>query len=331
MGSKTRPGCTRMTILAPTDIDHSSASLRFPVAREALHAPLSAIRKFRKFFSTHVASGLWAIFKIPSARDRNATLWLYLKFILRLMIFPLIQSRKISQEKVLGATMSLADYSTFLGLISEIFFQRIYSFDAGSPSPLILDAGSNIGMSILFFKRLYPRCRVIGFEPDPQTFELLKTNVQGNRWEGVEMHNVALYISEGEINFYTDPDRIGSGKMSTVRERFPESAKRAVRCQKVQTVRLSTFVQEEIDLLKMDVEGAEIAVISELAESGRLRLIKQMFIEYHHHLKTNEDKLSQMLRPLEDNGFGYQISSSSDLPWARKSVQPMLIYAYRNS
>jgi len=320
-----------MTITAPAKLHQSPDSLRFPVAREVIHFPLSTFRKFLKFFSTHVASGLWAILKIPPARERNKTLWLYLKFISRLMVFPFIRARRISEEKVLGATMKVADYGTFLGLTSEIFFHRIYSFETTSPSPMILDAGSNIGMSILFFKHLYPRCRVIGFEPDPQTFELLQANAQRNRWQGVDLHNKALHSSEGDINFYSDPDRIASGKMSTVRERFPESANRAVRCQKVQTVRLSTFIQEEIDLLKMDVEGAEIAVISELAASGRLRLIKEMFIEYHHHLKSDEDNLSRMLRPLEDNGFGYQISSSCDLPWARKSIQPMLIYAYRNS
>jgi len=103
-----------------------------------------------------------------------------------------------------------------------------------------------------------------------------------------------------------------------------------VRSQKIEAVRLSTFIKEEIDLLKMDVEGAEVAVISELAESGRLRLIKQMFIEFHHHLKVDENNLSRVLRPLEEHGFGYQISSSSELPWTPKTVQPMLIYAYRN-
>lgn len=320
-----------MIIAAPAKIHESPGPLRFPAARETFHSPVSSFQRFLKFLSTHAASGLWAIFKISPARERIATLSLYLKFISRLMVFPLIQGRKISNEKVLGATMRVADYGTFLGLLSEIFFQRIYSFESSSPSPLILDAGSNIGMSILFFKRLYPRCRVIGFEPDPPTFALLEANAKQNRWEGVELHNKALFSSEGEIDFYTDQNRIGSGKMSTVRERFSDSANRTVRCQKVETVRLSAFILEEIDLLKMDVEGAEIAVISELAESGRLRLIKQMFIEYHHHLKLDEDNLSRMLRPLEMNGFGYQISSPSDLPWAPKSVQPMLIYAYRKS
>jgi len=319
-----------MTIATPSRLGQGPGSLRFPVLREAVHSPFSTVRKGFKFFWTHVASGLWAIFKIPSAQERNETLWLYLKFASRLMVFPFIRARKISEENVLGATMKVADYSTFLGLTSEIFFQRIYSFKTSSPSPLILDAGSNIGMSVLFFKHLYPRCKVIGFEPDPQTFELLQANAQRNRWEEVELHNKALHGSEGLIDFYTDPDRIGSGKMSTVRERFPDSANRDVRSQKIEAVRLSTFIKEEIDLLKMDVEGAEVAVISELAESGRLRLIKQMFIEFHHHLKVDENNLSRVLRPLEEHGFGYQISSSSQLPWTPKTVQPMLIYAYRN-
>lgn len=319
-----------MTVTAPAKTEQSSHSLRFPVAREAVHSPAYTLRKCLKFFSTHVAAGLWAIFKIRSAKERNEALWLYLKFVSRLIVFPWMRARKISEEKVLGATIKVADYSTFLGLLSEIFFQRIYFFEASTPSPLIVDAGSNIGMSILFFKRLYPRCRVIGFEPDPQTFQLLRVNVERNGLQGIELHNKALHASEGEINFYTDADRIGSGKMSTVRERFPDSANRVVQCQKVDAMRLSTYIQEEIDLLKMDVEGAEIAVISELAQTGRLRFIKEMYIEYHHHLNVDEDKLSQMLRPLEDNGFGYQISSSSELPWIRKSVQPMLIYAYRN-
>jgi FkbM family methyltransferase len=316
---------------APSKLEPSSDCLRFPVAIEALRSPGTSFRKFLKFFSTHVVSGLWSIFKIPSAGGRNATLWLYLKFISRLVVFPLIRARKISEEKVLGATMKVADYSTFLGLVSEIFFHRIYSFETKSASPMILDAGSNIGMSILFFKSLYPQCRVIGFEPDPQTFELLQLNVQRNRWEKVELHNKALYSSEGEINFFTDPNRIGSGKMSTVRERFPESAGRAVHCRRVETVRLSTLIQEKIDLLKMDVEGAEVSVIEELAAAGKLKFVNEMFIEYHHHLKVDEDCLSRILRPLEENGFGYQISSPSSNPWVRKSLQPMLIYAYRSS
>jgi FkbM family methyltransferase len=311
-------------------LENVSTSLRYPLAAEMFRSPAASFRKFRNFHKSHISSGLWEISTIPSVEGRNATFYLFLRFIAKLILFPLVPERRISDENILGSTMRVLDYRTFLGLISEIFFHRIYYFASSSASPLILDAGSNIGMSILFFKWLYPKSRVIGFEPDPQTFEVLQFNVRRNRFDNVELHNKALHSTPGEIDFYMDPDRAGSGKMSTVKERFTGPSARPVRSLKVEAVRLSPFIQEEVDLLKMDIEGAEVSVIQELADAGKLRLIKEMFVEYHHHLKSDEDHLSRMLRPLEENGFGYQISAPAAPQWARKSVQPILIYAYRH-
>jgi Methyltransferase FkbM domain len=86
-----------------------------------------------------------------------------------------------------------------------------------------------------------------------------------------------------------------------------------------------------VELLKMDIEGAETEVIEELAESGKLKFIKQMILEYHHHLNPEEDHLCRVLCALERSGFGYQISSMSAAPFVPKLVQPMLIYAYQRS
>ena len=58
----------------------------------------------------------------------------------------------------------------------EIFRKGAYLFHTDKKQPLILDCGSNIGMSILFFKMLYPGARIIGFEPDPDTFEILRAD-----------------------------------------------------------------------------------------------------------------------------------------------------------
>ncbi|MFY9528536.1 MAG: FkbM family methyltransferase [Candidatus Acidiferrales bacterium] len=305
--------------------------LRFPIGTEVLRSPAASLRKFSGFLGTHVASGLQAIYKIPPAQDRGAVCCLYLKLIFKLILSPLIPAKRVSEEKVLGSAMQILHYGTFLSLVSEIFIQRIYYFETSSRSPLIVDAGSNIGMSILFFTRLYPQCRVIGFEPDPQTFNVLRSNIQRNHLEQVQLHNKALCAANGEVEFYTDLDRPGSGRMSAVRERFPESAGRVVGRQKVEAARLSGFILEEVDLLKLDIEGAEGAVMQELAEAGKLKFIKQIIVEYHHHLNPCQDYLSRILRPLEENGFGYQISGSARMPIVHGSVQPILIYAYRKS
>ena len=42
----------------------------------------------------------------------------------------------------------------------------------------VIDCGANIGMSITYFKRLYPKSKIIGFEPDPKIFETLKKNIR---------------------------------------------------------------------------------------------------------------------------------------------------------
>src|ERR1700693_4874079 len=63
-------------------------------------------------------------------------------------------------------------YSGFVCLFEEIFIRQDYIFVSRRPDPLIIDCGSNIGMSILYFKRRYPKARIIGFEPDPATFDM---------------------------------------------------------------------------------------------------------------------------------------------------------------
>lgn len=279
-------------------------------------------------FVTQIPSGLFAISRILPAQERGKILRTYLKIITKLYASSLSSHGKYSEEDVLGARMRVLDYRAFVDVFSEIFVRRDYFFNSQSQTPLILDCGSNIGMSILFFKRLYPQSRILAFEPDQETFAALQANVKTNQLEHVDLHNSAIYPSDGVINFYSDPSHPGSLAMSTERERFPG---RAVTCQEVEAVRLSSYIQGEVDLLKMDIEGAEGAVMSELAQAGKLRCIKEMFVEYHHHMNPVEDHLSGMLRLFEEHGFGYQIHSPVNRPFVRHAFQDIQIYAYRRS
>jgi FkbM family methyltransferase len=250
----------------------------------------------------------------------------YLRFIAKLYTSSISSTGDYSEENVLGARMRVLDYRAFVDVFSEIFVRQDYFFQCESPAPLILDCGSNIGMSVLFFKRLYPQCRIVAFEPDRQTFEALQSNVQDNHLANVDLHNQAIYPTDGQIEFYSDPSHPGSLAMSTARERFPG---REVAAQTVEAVRLSPFIQGEVDLLKMDIEGAEGEVMAELAESGKMRLIGQIFIEYHHHLNPEQDNLSKLFRIFEDNGFGYQLHSPFRRPFVGREFQDIQIYAYK--
>jgi FkbM family methyltransferase len=279
-------------------------------------------------FLTQIPSGLWAISRIPRAQGRGKIFRLYLKLIAKLYASSLSSHGDYSEENVLGSRMRVLDYRAFVDVFSEIFVRRDYFFEAGSPAPFILDCGSNIGMSVLFFKQLYPASRIIAFEPDRETFDVLQSNVQKNQLENVELHNQAIYPTDGCIEFFSDPSHPGSLAMSTARERFPG---RVANSHKVEAVRLSPFIEGEVDLLKMDIEGAELSVVIELAASGKLKWIQQMFIEYHHHMKPAEDHLSQLFCIFEENGFGYQIHCPFRRPFAGRVFQDIQIYAYRRA
>ncbi len=208
-------------------------------------------------------------------------------------------------------------------LFDELFLNHDYYFLPDNDTPLIIDCGSNIGMSIIYFKFLYPNSRVIGFEPGQETFQVLQSNISDNHLTSVEVINAAVTNYEGEIDFFYDDSNVGSLRMSTKRERMPKLSR------KIRAVRLSNYINSEVDFLKLDVEGAELDVIGDLINSGKLSYIKQMIIEYHHHLIPGTDEFSRLLSHLENAGFGYQIGGYMSRPLMRDISQDILVYAYR--
>jgi FkbM family methyltransferase len=157
----------------------------------------------------------------------------------------------------------------------------------------------------------------LAFEPAPETFRMLKRNVERNDLKGVVLYNKALSDKEGELMFY--------GDLSEGSSLFREG-KGAI----VDVVRLSPFIKREIDLLKMDIEGAEEKVLNELAVSGKLSMIQKINVEYHHHLfREEKDELSGFVKILEDFGFGYQIFDVTGVPYRKGSRNIMKIFAYR--
>jgi FkbM family methyltransferase len=207
-------------------------------------------------------------------------------------------------------------------LFREIFEAGTYLFHTDRPRPLILDCGSNIGMSILFFKRLYPNSRIVGFEADPMTFERLKWNVEQNQLRDVTLNHCAVIDKDGSIEFYRDKLVTGRLNMS-IEQRRNEGEKIVVPAR-----RLSSFVTEEVELLKLDVEGAETNVLKDLADTGKLGMIRQIHMEYHHHINSKEDKLAAMLLMLEAEGFGYQVAANGSLS-SPGSFQDISLYCYR--
>jgi FkbM family methyltransferase len=234
----------------------------------------------------------------------------------------LVRSNKsVVSEHILNYSFYGYNYSTIEFLFNEIFISNIYHFNSNNQQPLIIDCGANIGMSMLYFKRLFPKSKIIAFEANPHAFKLLEKNLNLNNLENVHLYNVALFNEATEISFYLGED-VGSLLGSINANRGGEFEL------KVKAQRLSYFLNniEKVDLVKMDVEGAELYIVSDLFESKTINKVNQYIIEYHHNINDDKSILSSFLQKFELNGFNYNIKANFE---SINTFQDILIHFYK--
>jgi FkbM family methyltransferase len=190
---------------------------------------------------------------------------------------------------LLGCTLSFVDAASFLSQYEEIWLRQIYKIRDQAPS-LILDCGANIGLATLFFSRTYPETRIVSFEPDPIVFEVLSVNCHEWGATNVELKNVAVWTAdENSVSF--EVEGADSGMLTSV------ASKDSV---EVTTVRLRSYLRDSVDLLKIDIEGAETKVLHDSADS--LHNVKNIFVEYHS-FSDRPQELDKILALLKDAGF----------------------------
>lgn len=225
--------------------------------------------------------------------------------------------------KMLGYKISYFDRPNLTCLYREIFARQSYYFQSIQESPIILDCGANLGIATLYFKWLYPKAKIHAFEPDPTAFAMLQRNVAQNHLTDVVLDNCALWHEDGTVQFFVDRNNPGSLHLSTDASRYQGEAIQ------VPSRKLSGFIQAEIDLLKLDVEGAEYHVLCDLVSNGKIHWIRQMVIEYHHRLGNQPSCLAGFLHLLEQAGFDYQLHATLRSVTSRDTYQDILIGAYR--
>lgn len=225
---------------------------------------------------------------------------------------------------IFGWRFHFLDFDAFRFLFKEVFLNEDYFFDSETPNPHILDCGSNVGDTILYFKRIYPACTILGFEPHPPTLEVLQRNLLENRVPGVTVKEVALAGGKARMSLYAGPSDGGNLQVSLDPMFKKDGAPSAV-----QTGVLSEHIHGNVDFLKIDTEGSELGILSELRDSGKIRHVSRMAIEYHHHV-GDHDGLSALLLVLEESGFGYHVKAGCDVgKYMVPHQQNVMVYAYR--
>ena len=199
-----------------------------------------------------------------------------------------------------GLTFHHRNEAEFELLAREIFEGGEYAFACDWSDPDILDCGSHIGLSVAWFKRRFPRARIVAFEPDPRTFELLRANVAANDFEGVELHNVAVSTRRGTARFYGEFD-VAAPMASAHSLEEAWGTQRSDRWIEVETVPLADYITGPVDYLKLDIEGAETAVLPSIA--SRLHLVRAIGLEFHGTGPRAAEDEARVLGVLERSGF----------------------------
>lgn len=183
------------------------------------------------------------------------------------------------------------DCNSFLHQYKNIFVDHDYYFTSNLPPTVIYDCGANIGLSCLYFKKLYPEAKIKAFEADPKLSEILDHNLLKNDIKGVEIINKAVWTNNDGVAFGTE----GSDEGSIYRLNNKIT---------VPSIRLKDCLLKEnyIDMLKMDIEGAELPVIKDCRDA--LSHINHIFIEYHSFTVIPQ-QLHEILQILTENNFRY--------------------------
>lgn len=233
-----------------------------------------------------------------------------------------------SSSLLLGRTINITDSFWYQHSLKEIFADETYRFDCDSEEPYILDCGANIGLSIIYFKQLYPKAHIVAFEPDPVIFGALEANITTFSLSDVVLHRKAVWTHTAEVPF--DSNGALGGHIAET-----STPAQDVNCQySVTSTSLLPFLQRTVDFLKMDIEGAEVAVLKEC--SSALSRVRHLFVEYHS-TPNEPQRLDELLHVLRNAEFRVSIKEAWDNikhPYCHRTFAPtydlqLNIFAYR--
>ncbi len=203
---------------------------------------------------------------------------------------------------------------------------------AGIINPMIFDVGANVGQSIAHFRETWPTSRIHSFEPNPSTYQRLQST--WGRCDGVTIQQLALSDHAGAVSFHaTRVPEVASLLPPTKRlQQISTEHKYDFELVTVQADMLDSYCQDHdvrvIDILKIDVQGAELGVLKgahSLLKQGAIRFIylETTFAECYDGQTDFADLLSFM----KSAGDGYTLwdivpflYTGRDRLWAANSI-----------
>lgn len=186
--------------------------------------------------------------------------------------------------------------------IREVWLDQSYRFpEELGQVDTIVDLGANIGLTSVYLATTHGARRLVAIEPVPSNADLVRQNLALNNIPGVVIE-AAVAAADGVVYFHDAPD----SNVGRVAE-----AGREVRALGMRTI-LAELGASTIDILKVDIEGAEAQLFS--GDRAWLQQVRALMIEFHAGLVDYPGLVSL----LEAEGFRH-IPVGSVYPFSASS------------
>jgi len=207
------------------------------------------------------------------------------------------------QDLVFNRRWRFTDSRSLRAMLEEVVVREEYFVPQPLPPvPVFIDCGANIGLATYFMRRRHPTARIIAYEPNPEMFSRLEANVARNAYADITLHQAAVGGSARRDRFLARADAPMAGCLVG-----PDQGAGTP----VDVVPLSAILQgePEVDLLKVDIEGAEAEAIPEA--DALLRRCRFIFVECHMNgREAGGGTLLPVLNTLARQGFAFHVGRS---------------------
>jgi len=183
-------------------------------------------------------------------------------------------------------------YNVFL--VKEIFVDQIYSVKKNIEINSILDLGSNIGLSVIHFKTRFPLATIHAYEPDKNSFRLLKKNTTQNNLKQIYINEAAVSTESGFL--YASE----SLEKASVNSRFVKDGNDEAN--RVVSKNINEVLNGNFDVVKMDIEGGEWALFRKIVDENLITKANHWFVEFHNK-EENKKQFEDIINCFCENGY----------------------------
>jgi FkbM family methyltransferase len=226
---------------------------------------------------------------------------------IRLGIAKLGKQPQLVQVNVRGirSPVYLRVPSSDIQAFAQIFTRNEYRIDVNREPEFIVDAGANIGLASISFANQFPNARILAIEPEEENFTILVKNVEP--YPNIQPLLGALWGERTEI----DVIDTGAGNWGFMVEapsdgRPPSgSIRRKIQGTTIDMI-LEDYGVQQISILKMDIEGAELEVFR--GSSSWIDRVDSLIVELHERMKPG------------CNQSFYSATSNFNMEWTQEDL-----------